>query len=100
KPAVYHRIHLTYVQTFWKYRYLLSTWRSDNGYLYVGRTTAIQYDLTRLWLARRIAELRGDPLPVTRSHFVPRYLPEWPADPFSPTADGFSFDATRNEFYS
>ena len=100
KPAVYHRIHLTYAQRFWKYRYLVSTWQSDNGYLYVGRTTAIQYDLTRLWLARRIAELCGDPLPVTQSDFVPRYLPDWPTDPFSLTADGFSFDAARNEFYS
>ena len=58
------------------------------------------YDLTRLWLARRIAELRGDPLPLTQSDFVPRYLPDWPADPFSPTGAGFSFDAARGEFYS
>ena len=31
---------------------------------------------------------------------MPRYLPDWPADPHSPTGAGFQFDATTGEFYS
>src|SRR5690606_28285482 len=64
-----------------------SWWAGARHNRTVWRNALSRYDITRLWLARRIAELRGDPLPVTQSDFVPRYLPDWPADPFSPTAD-------------
>src|SRR5690606_33423072 len=33
-----------------------------------------EYDLLRLWLARRIAELDGKPLPSTEADMVPHYL--------------------------
>ena len=98
--------------TDWRYRFdrvwahveldanMILQWDFWQDYRERARLIPAQYDLTRLFLARRIAALRGDPLPVTQSDFVPRYLPDWPTDPFSPTGAGFSFDATRNEFYS
>ena len=78
----------------------IDVWKNAHDANARNKRMATQYHLTRLFLARRVAELRGDPLPVTQSDFVPRYLPEWPADPFSATGAGFQFDATTGEFYS
>ena len=78
----------------------INNWKQQRDIRTRRLQVVVHYDLARLWLARRMAELRGDPLPVTQSDFVPRYLPEWPADPHSPTGAGFQFDATTGEFYS
>lgn len=57
-----------------------------------------EYDLLRLWLARRIAELDGKPLPTTEADMVPHYLTTWPADPWSTSGAGYQFSPEKGEF--
>ena len=96
----YHYLNNNFVAFATEQSQNIHLWKLQRDGLTFLTRSAIQYDLLRLFLARRLAELRGDPLPVTQSDFVPRYLPDWPADPYSPTDDGFQFDATTGEFYS
>ena len=60
--------------------------------------TLVTYDLTRLHLARRIAELRGESLPVTEQDFVPKYMPEFPTDPH--TGKPYEFSNSEQMFFS
>ena len=74
---------------FWKSRWMRHADRE---------LVVVKYDLTRLHLARRIAELRGESLPVTEQDFVPKYMPEFPTDPH--TGKPYEFSNSEQMFFS
>ncbi len=60
--------------------FLADYWSSVKTFMTNWASSRRNYDLARLGLARRIAELNGEPVPVTPEDFVPKYLPEYPVD--------------------
>lgn len=73
-------------------------WSSEQSLIESRQGTLVTYDLTRLHLARRIAELRGESLPVTEQDFVPKYMPEFPTDPH--TGKPYEFSNSEQMFFS
>ncbi len=62
------------------------------------KTAEAFYKLTQIGLARRLAELEGNPSPQAVKDLVTKYLPTEPLDPF--TSAAFRLNPTTGAFYS